>query len=107
MADSSQHNWKLELKYGRLKTPFTHFTLIIDGIASNVEASFNCRDGRAFMAMKVWATSQDEAIDMARTIGPEIGFVVDGNIQLYDTEPEQPPGDNPHAYSINFTPYEN
>ena len=56
--------------------------------------------------MKVWASSTDEAIDMAFAIGKEIGFTVSGRIHVYDTEPSSPPSDKPSAYDINFKNYD-
>ncbi|HEY6402046.1 MAG TPA: hypothetical protein VI479_11595 [Blastocatellia bacterium] len=35
-----------------------------------------------------------------------IGFTVDGRIEIYVTEPDQPPGEKPHSYDIRFTPYD-
>ena len=57
------------------------------------------------MGMKMWASSTDEAADVTRVVGQKIGFEVTGDIQIYETDPTEPPGDNPHSYAINFTPY--
>lgn len=57
------------------------------------------------MGMKVWATDSDEAADMIQVIGENIGFMVTGNIEVYLTESFEPPGENPHGYDIQFTPY--
>ena len=104
-GESADKNWKLRLRYGQLSTPFTHYTVIGDGLAGTLEDVFECRPGSAVMAMKVWATDADEAADMIRTIGKQIGFDVTGKIEIYDTEPEVAPGEHPHGYGINFTPY--
>jgi hypothetical protein len=58
------------------------------------------------MTMKVWATDHDEAFDMVRAIGGQIGFTASGNIELFDTPPDNPPGENPNAYDIKFVPYD-
>lgn len=58
------------------------------------------------MGMKTWAMSTDESADMVRVIGEQIGFTVTGRIQIYDTEPVQPPRENPYGYDIKFTPYD-
>ena len=99
-------NWKLKLRYGKLKTPYKHYTIIADGDAGTVADGFECPPGRAFMSMKAWATDDNEAADMIQAIGQQIGFTVDGDIQLYDTDPEEPPSDNPRGYHISFNPYE-
>ena len=100
-------DWKLKLRYGKIKTEFQHFSTIAEGVVGNLVEGFSCRPGSAVMGMKVWASTTDEASDMARAIGKQIGFTVTGRIQIYTTEPEQPPGENPHGYSIKFTPFDN
>ena len=102
----SDKNWKLELRYGRRKTPYRHYTAIAEGVVGPLAEGFSCRPGSAFMAMKTWASSPDESADMARVIGEQIGFTVTGNVQIYDTEPSQPPKDDPYGYDINFTPFD-
>ena len=106
MADDTT-DWKLKLRYGKLTTPFTHFSLIADGLVREaLRPGFECPVGRAYMAMSVWASDEDEAFDMIQQIGADIGFVCDGDIQLYDTPPDQPPRDAPFGYGIAFTPYD-
>ena len=58
------------------------------------------------MAMKTWASSDEESADMIQVIGKQIGFIVTGRIQVYETEPQQPPKDNPYGYDISFTPFD-
>jgi len=55
------------------------------------------------MGMKTWATSSGESADMIKVIGQQIGFTVTGNIQIYETEPIQPPREKPFGYDIIFT----
>ena len=62
--DDENIDWKLKLKYGQLKTAFQHFTLIAEGIVGNLAEGFSFPKGKAFMGMKVWASSSDEAGDM-------------------------------------------
>ncbi len=99
-------NWKLELKYGRLKTPYQHFVVIADGVAGALTDGFECRKGPAFMSMKAWATDADEATEMASSIGGRIGFEVQGRVYVYDSDPVNPPRDTPFAYDISFKPYD-
>src|SRR5690242_8052244 len=105
MAEEDK-DWKLKLRYGKMKTPFSHYTLLADGVVHNLEEGFECRPGKAFMGMKVWASSEEEAFDMIRVIGEHIGFEVTGKIELYSTDPVEPPGEEPHGYDINFSPYD-
>ena len=104
--EREESDWKLKLRYGKLSTEFSHFTVLADGIVGNLVEGFNCRPGRAWMAMKTWAADADESAHMIRLIGENIGFTVDGDIQVYDTEPDAPPQENPHGYDIKFTPYD-
>lgn len=101
----NEKDWKLKLSYGKLTTPFQHYTLIGEGIAGALAPEFSCPQGPAFMSMKAWALSSDQSIDMLRVIGSRIGFTVTGNTQVWETEPEDPPGEKPYGYDINFTPY--
>lgn len=58
------------------------------------------------MGMKTWALNMDESGDMLQTIGGDIGFEVTGDIQVFITDPIEPPCENPYGYDINFTPFE-
>ena len=102
--ESDIKDWKLKLRYGQLQTPYSHYTVIADGIAEAVPEVFVCPPGRTFIGMKVWADSAGEAENMIRVIGRDIGFVVTGRIYVYASEPLNPPQENPGAYDITFTP---
>jgi hypothetical protein len=106
MGDAPETDWKLKLRYGRLKTPYRHFTVIAEGLVGVLAEGFSCPPGSAFMGMKAWSSSPDESADMAQSIGREIGFTVTGRIQIYDTEPQQPPRERPYGYDIHFTPFD-
>ena len=99
-------DWKLKLRYGKIQTPYKHYTALADGVVEELADGFECRKGSAWMAMKTWANSTEESSDMIKVIGEQIGFKVTGRIEVYDTEPTQPPKDNPYGYDINFTPYD-
>ena len=105
-TDESDKDWKLKLRYGGLKTPYRHYTVIAEGVVSEETKDFSCPPGGAFMGMKAWASSADESAEMIQFIGERIGFQVTGAIQIYETEPTQPPRDNPYGYDINFTPFD-
>lgn len=98
-------NWKLELRYGRRTTPYSHYTGIAEGEVGELIDGFSCQAGPAFMGMKMWASSTGEAADMIRVIGSRIGFTTTGRIDIYETEPAEPPGENPRGYDIQFTPF--
>ena len=97
---------KLRLRSGQLRTAFKHYTVIAKGVAGALMPGYSCRPGNAFMGMKTWARSAEESVDMVRSVGAEIGFRVTGRIELYETEPKQPPLDHPIGYDIQFTPFD-
>ena len=99
-------NWKLDLLHGRLATAYKHFTAVADGTAGDLADGFECRPGPAVMTMKMWASDAAESADMIRVIGKQIGFSTTGEIEIYETEAERPPGENPYGYDINFVAYE-
>ncbi|OWV83950.1 hypothetical protein ATY75_05115 [Rhizobium sp. N122] len=99
-------NWRLKLRYGKLKTAFRHFAVIADGevVTSNVD--FGTTAGSAaFFSMQAWAIDSEQATDMVVRIGRDVGFEASGRVYVYSTEPQQPPGQNPHAYGLNFRQY--
>jgi hypothetical protein len=59
--DDPPKDWKLKLRYGRIQTPYQHFSTISDGVFVEPSSEFDCPAGPAFMAMRVWASSTDEA----------------------------------------------
>ncbi|MGV3658237.1 MAG: hypothetical protein ACO1NX_09790 [Chitinophagaceae bacterium] len=64
-----ENDWKLKLRYGKLQTCYKHITVIAEGIAGELEDGFDCPPGNAFMSMKTWASSDEEAADMIQAIG--------------------------------------
>ncbi|OOO47827.1 hypothetical protein BS630_16265 [Rhizobium laguerreae] len=99
-------NWKLKLRYWKLKTAFRHFTVIADGEVMISNPDFDTTAGSAaFFSIQAWVSDNDEAIDMVVTIGRNVGFNASGRIYVYSTEPQQPPPDAPHAYGLNFHQY--
>lgn len=100
-----EQDWKLKLRYGKLKTPYKHFTVLGDGQVNDLIEGFECRKGSAYMGIKIWAESIDESADVFSNIAEQIGFKITGNIEVFESEPEQPPGKNPFGYDINFTPH--
>jgi hypothetical protein len=104
--DQPEKNWKLKLRYGKLKTPYRHFSAIAEGVVGELSDGFSCRAGSAFMGMNTWSSSADESADMIRVIGRRIGFVVTGKIHIFETDPKEPPKDTPYGYEIKFTPFD-
>jgi hypothetical protein len=103
--DESEKDWKLKLRYGTISTPYKHFTVIAKGIVSDLVEGFECRNGSAVMGMKIWAETIEESADVFQSIGAQIGFEVTGDMQIFETEPTEPPGEDRCGYDINFTPF--
>ena len=106
MTDDTNKDWKLRLRYGKLKTPYRHYTALAEGEVRGELDGFTCPPGPAFMGMKTWASSADESADMISVIGGRIGFALTGDIEIYETEPTEPPREKPYGYDINFTPFD-
>ena len=105
-SEQEDKDWKLKLRYGKITTPYHHYTALAEGVAGELADGFSCPPGSAWMAMKTWAASPDESGDMISAIGRQIGFTVTGRVHVYETEPGQPPKENPYGYDINFTPFD-
>jgi hypothetical protein len=103
--EESEKDWKLKLRYGKLITPYKHYTVIADGEVGILAEGFECPRGNAFMGMKIWAESTEESVDVFQSIGEQIGFTLIGKMEIFESEPNQPPGENPFGYDIKFTPF--
>jgi hypothetical protein len=101
-----EKDWKLKLRYGKLQTPYKHYTLIGEGFAEKFIEDFACPPGSAFMGIKVWASSHEEAANLIQSVAQDIGFSITGDIEIYDSDPEEPPTGNPYGYEIKFTPFQ-
>ncbi|WP_207495657.1 hypothetical protein [Aridibaculum aurantiacum] len=100
-----EKDWKLNLRYGKLTTPFKHYTLLAQGLVGELVEGFECRPGTAIIAMKIWALDANQAADVFQSIGGQIGYRVTHDIEVYETDPVKPPEDNPYGYDIQFTPF--
>ena len=83
-ADQTDKDWKLKLRYGKLTTPFHHYTAIAEGVVGKLAEGFSCPPGTAFMGMKTWASSTEESGDMITAFGSQIGFTIIGDSDLRD-----------------------
>jgi hypothetical protein len=69
-----EKNWKLKLRYGKLTTPYKHYTLIAPVVINEYIDDFAAKPGTAYIGMKVWATDSNEAVDLLESIGNQTGF---------------------------------
>ena len=100
-------DWKLKLRYGKMKTPYQHFTAIAEGVVVAPDNSLQCPTGPAIITMRTWATDPAQSAQILQSLGDELGYEITGDIQIYETDPERPPKENPYGYGLNFTPIEN
>jgi hypothetical protein len=105
VSESDHSNWKLLLRYGRLETPYSHFTVLADGRVMEASDQPRAEPGPAWFSMRAWARTSDDAAALLEERAPTFGFEIRGRIEVYATEPERPPGDEPLAYDPNFTTY--
>lgn len=103
--DNQDSDWRLKLRYGKLTTPFTHFTLIAEGrIVRPLPVNGNACS-QAFMRMKIWCEDEEAAQDILMSVAQDVGFETSGQIYFYKTDPDVPPRSTPIVYDIGFTPY--
>jgi hypothetical protein len=98
--DEQNKNWKLKLRYGKLTTSYKHFTAITKGVVKE-ESVYS--PGSAFMAIKIWATTYDDAADLVESVAEQVEFTITGKIEIFDTEPQEPPKQNAYGYDLGFT----
>ncbi len=103
-AEQDHNHWTMQLKDGRLTTIFKHFSVVATGVVGdNLAEGFSCAPGSATMQMKIWASSAHESGEMAHSLGKQLGFKV-SRIEIHETKPTEPPGEQPFGYGVEFTP---
>lgn len=98
-------DWKLKLRYGKITTPYKHFTLIIPILIENYLQDFDAAPGAAYMGIKIWATDENQAMEIIEDIAEENGFAITGGISIYVTDADRAPEEDPYAYGANFSYY--
>ena len=99
-------DWKLKLRYGRLETAFQPFTVIVEVVAETPSEQNPDVLGPAFMGFSCWAEDTDQAADMARFFARTFGCSLPehSKIEIFETDPKEPPRARPHGYAFNWTP---
>jgi hypothetical protein len=101
----SLKDWKLKLRYGKATTPYKHFTVLGPCIVGQLDENFSCPPGNAYVGVKTWATTTDQAAEIFESIGRQIGYEPIDKVEVFTTDAVQPPKDEPYGYDIQFTPY--
>jgi hypothetical protein len=76
-----------------------------DGHVVEVSDELETELGPAWLAIKVWARDTDDAAALVEAIAPELGFEIRGRVEIYTTEPVEPPRDVPYGYDPVFGSY--
>jgi len=98
-------DWKLKLRYGKLKTPFTHYTILAPVLIKEYNEQHSAQEGKAYMGMKIWAEDNENAFSIFQRVANEAQFEITGNMELYETDPVEPPSEREYFYGINFSYY--
>ena len=105
-TDNPPKDWNLKLRYGKLKSPFTHFATITKGTFEEAFPEYGCPAGDAVMGLKVWAQDAREAARVSIAFGESIGFLASNDSEVYEAAPEEPPKQEPYVYQWTFHPFE-
>jgi hypothetical protein len=95
---------KPNARYGRWTTRYSHYTLILDGIVQEETERNGTPRGSAFIGYRCWASSPEEALEMAGVFAKEFAFVIARRL-LWETEPARQPCGIPFGYDFQLTPY--
>ena len=79
---------------------FKHFSLVAGGDTMEGHSVPDGRVGPSVMSMKVWAASVEEAVDVIISIGNEVGFKIDQNVEVFRSKATQIARDEPFAYDV-------
>jgi hypothetical protein len=105
-SGSLPEDWRSQYQTGKLNTRYVHYSVIAEGVGGRTIKKFGGVVGSSFLGMKVWASSTEEAAHMVRLFANHAGFSLKGVFEVYVTAPSEPPGAEPHGYSIKFTRYD-
>ncbi len=94
---------KLKPWYTQARTPYHHFTIVAPVVIKEYINKLKASPGKAHVDINLWALDFDEAIEMVRAAAKTHGFIIDGKIKIYCTDPVKPPKEKPYIYSTTFT----
>lgn len=81
---------------------FKHFSLVAGGDTMEGHSVPDGRVGPSVMSMKVWAASVEEAVDVIISIGNEVGFKIDQNVEVFRSKATEVARDEPFAYDVRI-----
>lgn len=81
---------------------FKHFSIVAGGDTMDGHQIPDGRVGPSVMSMKVWAASVEEAVDVIISIGNEVGFKIEKNVEVFRSKATQIARDEPFAYDVRI-----
>ncbi len=87
-------------------TPLRHYDLRTEGRIVGPCEHADLPEGPATMTAKVWAADPDEVADVVIALANELQFRILGDVELRESEPEEPSQAAPSAYAVEFTHYD-
>ena len=85
---------------------FKHFSLVAGGDTMEGHAVPDGRVGPSVMSLKVWASSVEEAVEVIISIGNEVGFKIEQNVEVFRSKATQMARDETFAYDVRVVPCE-
>ena len=85
---------------------FKHFSLVAGGDTMEGHAVPDGRVGPSVMSLKVWASSVEEAVEVIISIGNEVGFKIEQNVEVFRSKATQMARDETFAYDVRVLPCE-
>ena len=98
-------DWEQKVRYGKLLTPHRHYTVILDGDVQQKTERNRTAMGPAIMGFKCWASSHEEAFEMAALFAKEFSFTITSRLQLKETDPAKQPCSIPFGYDFHLIPH--
>lgn len=83
---------------------FKHFSVVAGGDTMEDHTVPNGEVGPSVMAVKVWADSVEQAVDVICEVGNQVGFKIEQNVEVFRSQATQPQRDEPFAYDVRVVP---
>jgi len=107
LASTSKESQKMPIESHETKAKFMHFVVIADGVAGPATDEYGVRQGPAVFSIKVWTTSSEDAVHMAKVFAKHSGFEMFGRLEIYTGgEITSPARSEPYGYAVKFYPYD-
>lgn len=107
LASTSKDSQEMPIESRETKAKFMHFVVIADGVAGPATEEYGVRQGPAVFSIKVWTTSSEDAVHMAKVFAKHSGFKILGRLEIHSGgEITSPTRSEPYGYAVKFYPYD-